>query len=65
MGYTTKISDSEMERAVTHVPECEGYDVEAVPAKSEKLEAPVTTSKVVEAEEKAPAKKSTARAKAK
>jgi hypothetical protein len=76
MGYTTKLSDYEMERAWTHVPPPEGVDIEAeresaekpkkTSGKSEtKKDAGTTRSKVVEPEKKTPAKKSTARTKSK
>jgi hypothetical protein len=80
MGHTTRISDSEMERAWTRGPETEGVDIEASRAKDRNLpkehlseseirgdmtEPDETKSKVVEPEEKTPAKKSTARTKRK
>jgi hypothetical protein len=64
MGHTTSISDYELDRAWTRGPEAEGYDIEAQAEKDDSKK-PVTKSKVVEPEKKAPAKKSTARTKAK
>lgn len=54
MGYTTKISDYEIERSTTVGPLAEGIEVEK-PKKSEPAE---SKAKVVTPEEKAPAKTS-------
>jgi hypothetical protein len=49
MGHTTRIGDSELDRATTAGPEVEGVDVDA----------PEVKAKVVEPKKKAPAKTST------
>lgn len=56
MGHTTSISEYELERG-DGPPPCEGYDIE------EQAEKVVTKSKVVEAESKPAAKKTTAKTK--
>jgi hypothetical protein len=65
MGYTTRISDYEMERAATRGPEVEGVDIEAPAEKTDDEKPPVTKSKVVEPEKKPAPRKSAARTKAK
>lgn len=72
MGYTTRISDYELERARTRGPEADGVDIEAdreklkaEPKKETEPKPSVTTSKVVEPAKKAAPRKSTARTKAK
>lgn len=57
MGYTTRISDYEMDRAWTKGPEVEGVDVEE--SKDDRVS--TTRAKQVEPEKKTAPKKSTAK----